>query len=48
MSYYKKGVCQGVAFSNVKSGLFPSIDLWFETGSVMMMQTKHPMIKRYM
>eukprot|EP00359_Climacostomum_virens_P002922 CAMPEP_0204913664 /NCGR_PEP_ID=MMETSP1397-20131031/11509_1 /ASSEMBLY_ACC=CAM_ASM_000891 /TAXON_ID=49980 /ORGANISM="Climacostomum Climacostomum virens, Strain Stock W-24" /LENGTH=372 /DNA_ID=CAMNT_0052084947 /DNA_START=914 /DNA_END=2028 /DNA_ORIENTATION=- len=34
LSFYKQGICQGVAFSNVSSGLHPSIDVWFEEGSV--------------
>jgi len=34
ISFYKNGYCQGVAFSDVASGLTPSLDLWFEAGSV--------------
>lgn len=40
LSYYKNGIDQGVAFSNVPSGLFPSIDIWFHTGSVTVLQTQ--------
>lgn len=29
VSYYKNGICQGIAFTNVLSGYYPSIDVWF-------------------
>ena len=42
LSFFKKGICQGVAFSNVSPGMHPSIDVWFETGSVVVSQKKLP------
>ena len=29
VSFYKNGICQGVAFTNVLSGHHPSLDVWF-------------------
>lgn len=29
VSFYKNGICQGVAFTNVLSGYHPSLDVWF-------------------
>ena len=37
--YYKNGISQGVAFKNVQPGLTPSLDIWFESGSVEIMKT---------
>lgn len=34
VSFYKNGIDHGVAFRNVPSGLTPSIDVWFQEGSV--------------
>jgi len=34
VSFYKNNINQGVAFTNVPSGLFPSLDLWFESGTI--------------
>jgi hypothetical protein len=34
VSFYKNGVCQGIAFRNVPAGLTPSLDIWFESGTV--------------
>jgi len=34
ISFYKNGINQGVAFKNVPIGMTPSIDLWFESGSI--------------
>jgi hypothetical protein len=34
VSFYKNGVCQGIAFRNIPSGLTPSLDIWFESGTV--------------
>jgi len=34
VSFSKNGLNQGVAFKNVNSGMFPSLDVWFESGSV--------------
>jgi hypothetical protein len=48
LSFYKQGICQGVAFSNVASGLHPSIDVWFEEGSVAIMPTRYPKPRKFM
>ena len=34
ISFYKNGIDHGVAFRNVPSGLTPSIDVWFQEGTV--------------
>ena len=34
VSFYKNNINQGVAFVNVASGLYPSLDLWFESGTI--------------
>lgn len=34
VSFYKNQVFQGIAFTKVPSGLTPSLDVWFESGSV--------------
>jgi hypothetical protein len=34
LSFEKNGVNQGIAFRNVPPGLTPSLDIWFESGSV--------------
>ena len=34
VSFYKNGVNCGIAFTNVKNNLTPSLDLWFEEGTV--------------
>jgi hypothetical protein len=34
VSFYKNSVCQGIAFRNVPSGFHPSLDVWFESGTV--------------
>ena len=34
VSFSKQGISQGTAFTEVPSGLFPALDLWFESGSV--------------
>ena len=39
LSYTKNGINYGVAFKNVPSGLTPSLDLWFESGSVEILKT---------
>jgi hypothetical protein len=38
INFYKNGINLGVAFRNVPSGLTPSLDLWFEVGSVEIIQ----------
>jgi hypothetical protein len=34
VSFLKNGINQGVAFTNIPSGLYPSLDLWFQAGTV--------------
>ena len=38
INFFKNGINLGVAFRNVPSGLTPSLDLWFEVGSVEIIQ----------
>lgn len=48
LSFYKQGINQGVAFTDVDSGLYPSIDVWFESGTVTLLQTLTPKELRFM
>jgi len=34
LTYFKNGINLGIAFTNVPSGLTPSLDIWFEEGYV--------------
>lgn len=34
VSFYKNGINQGIAFRNVQAGFNPSLDIWFESGTV--------------
>jgi len=34
VSFYKNQVFQGIAFSKVSPGLTPSLDIWFESGTI--------------
>ena len=47
VSYYKNGVCQGVAFTNVLSGLYPSLDVWFQQGEIEILPDKAPTQKEF-
>jgi len=40
VSFYKNNINQGVAFTNVSSGLYPSLDLWFESGTIEIIKTQ--------
>jgi hypothetical protein len=40
--FYKNNIEQGVAFKNVRSGLYPALDLWFHTGNVEILASKQP------
>lgn len=42
LSFYKNGVCQGVAFTNVLSGYYPSLDAWFQQGEISISPNKAP------
>jgi len=48
VSFYKNGVNQGVAFRNVPFGLFPSLDIWFESGTVEIMKNVSVQEKIYL
>ena len=48
LAFYKDGLCQGTAFTNVPAGLYPSIDVWFEQGTVEIRPTRKPVQKIYM
>ena len=39
ISFGKNGVDQGIAFRNVPNGLTPSLDLWFESGTIEILNT---------
>lgn len=32
--FFKNNINQGIAFSGVPPGMYPSLDLWFESGTV--------------
>jgi len=38
LSFEKNGVNQGIAFKNVPPGMTPSLDIWFESGTVEIIQ----------
>ena len=38
VSFIKDGINQGVAFKNIPIGLHPSLDVWFEVGSIEVIQ----------
>ena len=42
VNFYKNGVNCGIAFTNIKNNLTPSLDLWFEEGTVEIMKTNFP------
>ena len=48
LSFYKNGICQGIAFKGVPTGLNPSIDVWFESGTVTIQQLYFPVPKKFM
>ena len=43
LSFYKNGINQGIAFTSVPSGMTPSIDIWFQYGSVEILKNRKPM-----
>ena len=47
ISFTKKGINQGVAFSNVESGLYPSLDIWFESGHVQVQKISNSLFKNF-
>ena len=34
ISFLKDGIDQGVAFKNIPTGMYPSLDIWFESGTI--------------
>ncbi len=34
ISFVKDGIDQGVAFKNIPPGMYPSLDVWFESGTI--------------
>ena len=48
VSFYKNGIYQGIAFRNVPSGLNPSLDIWFESGTVEIMKNTSIQDKIYL
>ena len=42
VSFFKNGVNNGIAFTNVKENLTPSLDLWLEEGTFEIMKTNSP------
>jgi len=48
ISFYKNSINQGIAFKNVRAGLYPAIDLWFINGVVDIVPAKKPTNKIYL
>lgn len=48
LSFYKNGFLQGTAFRDVERGLYPSLDIWFESGSVELLSVKKPKVKTFL
>lgn len=48
VSFYKNNLFQGIAFRNVPSGLSPSLDIWFESGTVEIMKNPNPQDKIFL
>lgn len=34
LSFVKEGIDQGIAFKNIPPGMYPSLDVWFESGVI--------------
>jgi len=48
VSFYKNGVSYGVAFTNVMSGFYPSLDIWFQSGEIEILNEKGPTQKQFL
>ena len=48
VSFIKNGLNHGVAFRNVPAGLTPSLDIWFESGTVEIIKNAHVQEKVYL
>ena len=42
VEFFKNGANLGIAFRNVPPGLNPSLDIWFESGTVQILDSKEP------
>ena len=42
VSFFKNGINQGVAFTNIASGMRPSLDVWFQTGEIEILPARYP------
>ena len=42
VSFFKNGINQGVAFTNIASGMHPSLDVWFQNGEIEILPAKYP------
>ena len=42
VEFFKNGANLGIAFRNVPPGLNPSLDIWFESGTVQILDAKEP------
>jgi len=47
VSFFKNGINQGIAFRNVPSGLTPSLDIWFESGTIEILKNSTFVEKTY-
>lgn len=47
VSFYKNGINQGIAFRNVPHGLTPSLDIWFESGTIEIMKNTENIEKSF-
>ncbi len=47
VSFLKNGINQGIAFRNVPSGLTPSLDIWFESGTIEILKNSVNIEKSY-
>jgi len=48
VSFYKNGYLLGTAFRDVDAGYTPSLDLWFESGTVEILSHDKPVPKEYL
>ena len=42
LSFYKNGLCLGIGFHNVPKGMYPAVDLWFESGNIEILSRNKP------
>ena len=48
IAFYKNGYMVGKAFKNVDSGYIPSLDLWFESGTIEILSNDKPQPKEFL